>query len=274
MKKPMHRFHLVTQSPWPFLSGAAALNLILSAVAYMHDYRTLFLYSLPGLISPIFIMIWWWRDVIREATFQGKHTAKVQHNLKFGFALFIFSEVMFFFGFFWAFFHSSLSPGIEIGAVWPPANIMVPYTWGIPLFNTIVLLTSGVSVTYAHHNLIKGDHNAVIYGFGETILLAVIFLAAQVIEFIYAPFDISDSVYGSAFFMLSGFHGAHVIVGTLFLIVCFIRCFLSHFQKEHHVGFEAAVWYWHFVDVVWLFLFIFVYYWSGYATLTGWIPKI
>jgi len=270
MNRPKHRFHLVTPSPWPFFSALAALNLIISAVAYMHDYRSSLFLNLLGFSSPIFILIWWWRDVIREATFQGKHTTKVQLNLRFGFALFIFSEVMFFFGFFWAFFHSSLSPAIEIGAIWPPANIVAPYTWGIPLFNTVVLLTSGVGITYTHQYLILGNRQTVLEGFIGTLFCAVIFLGAQAIEFIYAPFDISDSIYGTTFFMLSGFHGAHVIVGTLFIGVCLFRFIRGHFTSDHHIGFEAAVWYWHFVDVVWLFLYLFVYYWGGdtaaYAT--------
>jgi len=263
MRRPQHRFHLVTSSPWPFFSAIAALNLILSAIAYMHDYRSNLLINLAGFSSPFFILIWWWRDVIREATFQGKHTTKVQLNLRFGFALFIFSEVMFFFGFFWAFFHSSLSPAIEIGAVWPPANIVAPYTWGIPLFNTAILLISGIGITYTHQYLILGLRGPVIEGFIGTLICAVVFLSAQLYEFIEAVFDISDSIYGATFYMLSGFHGAHVIVGTLFIGVCYARFNRGHFTIDHHVGFEAAVWYWHFVDVVWLFLYLFVYYWGG-----------
>jgi len=263
MRRPKHRFHLVSPSPWPILAAVAAINLIISTVSYLHDYQSHFFLNLPGFLSTVFIMILWWRDVIREATFQGKHSTKIQMNLRFGFALFIFSEVMFFFGFFWAFFHSSLSPAIEIGGVWPPANIVTPYTWGIPLLNTMILLLSGVSITYAHHFLILENHFLVKEGLIATIGCALVFLMAQAIEFIFAEFDISDSIYGTTFFMLSGFHGAHVIVGTLFIIVCFIRYSLSHFYTDHHVGLEAAIWYWHFVDVVWLFLFLFLYYWGG-----------
>lgn len=263
MRKVYHRYHLVTPSPWPFLSAFSALNLTLGAVAYMHNYARGGLLLTLGFLSVFMIMVFWWRDVIREATFQGKHSRKVQRGIRLGFALFVFSEVMFFFGFFWAFFHSSLAPAIEIGGIWPPSNIIAPNPWGIPLLNTVILLLSGVSITYTHMFLILGRTVYVIEGFIYTIVAASIFLIAQLKEFIEAPFDISDGIYGSTFFMLTGFHGAHVIVGTIFIAVCFIRFMLHHFFRDHHVGFEAAVWYWHFVDVVWLFLFICVYYWGS-----------
>jgi len=267
MKKPFHRYHLVSPSPWPLLSLLAVVNVITAAISFFHNYENNPFLLIAGFLAPLPVFILWWRDVIQEATFQGKHTTKVQINLRFGFALFIVSEVMFFFGFFWAFFHSSLSPEIDIGATWPPFNIDAPEPWGIPLFNTIILLLSGASITYTHHQFILGQRTLIHEGFIFTIFCAVNFLWAQVVEFIYAPFSISDSVFASAFFMLSGFHGAHVIVGTLFIIVCYIRFIKNHFLRDHHVGFEAAVWYWHFVDVVWLFLFIFVYYWGGDVTI-------
>jgi len=263
MRKIYHRFHLVTPSPWPFFAAFAALNLTLGAVSYMHKYengKNLLIY---GFISVFIIMLYWWRDVIREATFQGKHTRKVRRGLRLGFALFVFSEVMFFFGFFWAFFHSSLSPAIEIGGIWPPANIIPPNPWGIPFLNTVILLLSGVTITYTHMYLIIRRRVRVIEGFIYTILAALVFLILQLKEFIEAPFDISDGIYGSTFFMLTGFHGAHVIVGTIFIFVCFLRFMRGHLFKNHHTGFLAAVWYWHFVDVVWLFLFLCVYYWGS-----------
>lgn len=263
MHKIYHRYHLVTPSPWPFLSAFAALNLTLGAVAYMHQYERGGLLLTLGFLSVFIIMAYWWRDVIREATFQGKHTNKVQRGLRLGFVLFVFSEVMFFFGFFWAFFHSSLAPSIEIGGIWPPSNIIAPNPWGIPLLNTVILLLSGVSITYTHQFLVLGRASLVVEGFIYTIVAALVFLIAQLKEFIEAPFDISDGIFGSTFFMLTGFHGAHVIVGTIFIIVCFIRFLKRHFYRNHHVGFEAAVWYWHFVDVVWLFLFVCVYYWGS-----------
>jgi cytochrome c oxidase subunit 3 len=172
-------------------------------------------------------------------------------------------KLCFFSVFFWAFFHSSLAPAIEIGGIWPPYNIIAPNPWGIPFLNTVLLLLSGVSITYTHLFLVLGRTARIMEGFIYTIVAAVVFLIAQLKEFIEAPFDISDGIYGSTFFMLTGFHGAHVIVGTIFIIVCFVRFLKQHFYRNHHVGFEAAVWYWHFVDVVWLFLFICVYYWGS-----------
>jgi cytochrome c oxidase subunit 3 len=208
-------------------------------------------------------MFVWWRDVVREATFEGHHTSFVQLGLRYGMILFIVSEVMFFVAFFWAFFHSSLAPTVEIGAVWPPKGIEVLNPWEIPFLNTVILLSSGASVTWAHHAIIIGDRKQAMYGLILTVLLAIFFTAFQVMEYYDAPFTISDSVYGSTFFLATGFHGFHVFVGTVFLTVCLFRLMNFHFTKNHHFGFEAAAWYWHFVDVVWLFLFVSIYWWGG-----------
>jgi cytochrome c oxidase subunit 3 len=170
---------------------------------------------------------------------------------------------MLFFAFFWAFFHSSLNPTLEIGSVWPPIGIIPMDPWGIPLLNTIILLTSGAAVTWAHYSLLAGERNEVIYALGHTIALAVIFTLCQLYEYINAPFTISDGVYGSTFYMTTGLHGFHVLVGTIFLAVCLVRHYFYHFTKEQHVGFECAIWYWHFVDVVWIFLFLSIYWWGG-----------
>ena len=180
-----------------------------------------------------------------------------------GMILFILSEVMFFFGFFWAFFHSALAPTPEIGSVWPPQGIEVINAWGIPLLNTIILLTSGATITWAHHAIVAGNRRNAIIGFVLTLTLAVFFTMLQLFEYLEASFTISDSVYGSTFYMATGFHGIHVIVGTIFIAVAFVRLLQHHFTQEHHFGFEAAAWYWHFVDVVWLFLFVVIYWWGG-----------
>jgi len=205
----------------------------------------------------------WWRDVVREGTFEGNHTAKVQLSLRLGMILFIISEIMFFVALFWAFYHSSLSPVIQLGTVWPPKGITPLNPFSIPLLNTIILLSSGVFVTWCHHAILTGARNEALFSLLVTIVLACIFTYCQYFEYIHAGFTISDSVYGSCFFLTTGFHGFHVFIGTVFLMVCFGRLYHSHFTKEHHFGFEAAAWYWHFVDVVWLFVFITIYWWGN-----------
>lgn len=217
-----------------------------------------------GMCMILYSMFVWWRDIIREATFEGHHTKTVQIGLRYGMILFIVSEVMFFLAFFWAFFHSSLSPTIDIGAVWPPKGVAVLNPWEVPFLNTVILLSSGAAVTWAHHAILAGYRQQAIYSLIVTILLATVFTGFQVLEYLEAPFTISDSVYGSCFFLATGFHGFHVFVGTVFLAVCLGRLANFHFSKAHHFGFEAAAWYWHFVDVVWLFLFVAIYWWGGY----------
>jgi len=258
-----HSFHLVDVSPWPIVSAFAALMTTFGGVLYMHGYLGgNFLFKF-GFLMLLFMMYCWWRDVIREGTFEGQHTKSVQTGLKWGMLLFIVSEIMFFFAFFWAFFHSSFNPSPILGGVWPPLFMTVLNPWKIPLLNTILLLTSGATITWAHHSIVWGSKDQSILALFITIILAIIFTGLQAFEYITAPFTISDSVYGSTFYLATGFHGFHVFVGSCFLIVCLIRLIFNHFTKEHHFGFEAAAWYWHFVDVVWLFLFVTIY-WLGY----------
>jgi cytochrome c oxidase subunit 3 len=211
----------------------------------------------------LFMMFVWWRDIIREGTFEGQHTVSVQTSLRIGVLLFILSEVMFFFAFFWAFFHSSFNPSYSIGGVWPPVFLEVLNPWSIPLLNTLLLLSSGASVTWAHHSIVFGSKQQAVLSLQITLLLATLFTALQGFEYATSSFTISDGVYGSTFFMATGFHGFHVFIGTCFLFVCLVRVYLNHFTKEHHFGFEAAAWYWHFVDVVWLFLFVTIYWWGS-----------
>jgi len=258
-----HPFHLVDPSPWPLFSSLSAFILTIGGVMFMHSYQNGGFVLSFGFLMVLYSMFVWWRDVIREATYEGFHTAAVQTGLRYGMILFLVSEIMFFVAFFWAFFHSSLAPTVEIGAVWPPKGIEVLNPWEVPFLNTLILLTSGASVTWAHHALLAGNRQQAIPALAVTILLAAIFTGFQAYEYLEAPFTISDSIYGSTFYMSTGFHGFHVIVGTLFLTVCLIRLVNHHFTKNHHFGFEAAAWYWHMVDVVWLFLFVCVYYWGG-----------
>nr|YP_010032385.1 Cox3 [Schizocladia ischiensis]QOW07599.1 Cox3 [Schizocladia ischiensis] len=258
-----HPFHLVDPSPWPLVAAMGALSLTFGAVMYMHNYRGGGQLLLLGLLTILFVMYTWWRDIIREATFEGHHTGAVQGGLRMGMILFIVSEVMFFFAFFWAFFHSSLAPAFSIGGVWPPAGIEIISPWGVPLLNTILLLSSGATVTWAHHAIVAGAREQALLALGGTLVLALFFTGLQAFEYLHAPFGMSDSVYGASFYMATGFHGFHVIIGTLFLFVCTLRLFSHHFSRQHHFGFEAAAWYWHFVDVVWLFLFITIYWWGS-----------
>jgi len=261
--KKYHPYHLVSPSPWPLLISIAAFAVAIGATMYMHGYRNGLAILLAGLIHVILIMGLWWRDVIREATFEGMHTEQVQAGLKLGFILFIVSEVMFFVGFFWAFFYNSVSPSIDLGGIWPPNAITAFNPAGIPLVNTLILLLSGCTITYTHHALIKGDFHKAYVGFAETIFYAILFTVLQFDEYIYAPYAISDAVYGSVFYMTTGLHGFHVIVGTIFIAVCFLRLSRAHFTKTHHLGFEMAAWYWHFVDIVWLFVYTTIYWWGG-----------
>lgn len=261
-KRFTHKFHLVTVSPWPILGAFSALILTFGSAMYMHDYDDGRI-PLLGLVLLVLCMIVWWRDVIREGTYEGVHTKVVQRGLRIGMILFIISEIMFFFGFFWAFFHSSLVPTVEIGGIWPPYNIRVLDPWEIPFLNTLILLLSGVTVTYAHHAIRKGALRKAIRAMRMTLILAVAFTSFQLCEYLEATFTISDGIYGSTFYMATGFHGFHVIIGTLFLTVTLKRLRNMQLLSDHHVGFEAAAWYWHFVDVVWIFLFTTIYYWSS-----------
>jgi cytochrome c oxidase subunit 3 len=217
-------------------------------VLYMHKFVGGERLLLTGLIAILYTMYTWWRDVIREATFEEQHTFAVQRGLRLGMLLFIVSEIMFFFAFFWAFFHSSLAPVFNIGGVWPPEEISPIKTLGVPLTNTFFLLSSGATVTWAHHAIIVRAKRQAIIALIFTLILAVLFTSLQVLEYIEAPFGISDSVFGSCFYMATGFHGFHVFIGTLSLFVSLMRIVVNHFTSTHHFGFESAAWYWHFVD--------------------------
>nr|YP_010710254.1 cytochrome c oxidase subunit III [Dyscolus arauzae]WCS91695.1 cytochrome c oxidase subunit 3 [Dyscolus arauzae] len=256
-----HPYHLVDYSPWPLTGALGAMMMVSGLVKWFHQYNMNLL--MIGLLVTILTMIQWWRDITRESTFQGLHTYVVTMGLRWGMILFITSEVFFFLSFFWGFFHSSLSPAIELGNMWPPMGIETFNPLQIPLLNTLILLTSGITVTWAHHSLMENNYNQSLQGLLFTVVLGIYFTILQAFEYIESPFTIADSVYGSTFFMATGFHGLHVIIGTTFLLVCLIRHYYNHFSSIHHFGFEAAAWYWHFVDVVWLFLYISIYWWGS-----------
>ena len=258
-----HPYHMVDPSPWPISLSFALLILTVSTVMYMHGFSNGGYLLNLGLILVSTGMALWFRDIIVEGTYLGHHTEQVKRGLTIGFILFIVSEGMAFLSIFWAYFHSGLAPTVEIGGSWPPFGINTLNPFAIPLLNTVLLLSSGAFITYAHHALIKGNRKYSISGTQYTILLAIIFTALQGYEYAEADFSIADSVYGSAFFCSTGLHGLHVIVGTTFIAVQYFRLLNHHHTKSHHVGMESAIAYWHFVDVVWLALYGCVYLWTA-----------
>nr|BCL84745.1 cytochrome c oxidase subunit III [Argulus japonicus] len=260
MSTQNHPFHLVDKSPWPLVSSMSMFILALGLVQWFHYHSSNLM--LIGIFSVLLLMYLWWKDVTREATFQGLHTKEVTNGIQMGVILFIASEVMFFFSFFWTFFHSSLEPTPHLSMKWPPEGIIAFNPYDVPMLNTYILLCSSVSVTWAHHSLVNNNQSNFKMGMYITIILGLYFTFVQYMEYMEASFCISDAVYGSIFFVATGFHGVHVIVGTIFLIMCLIRQNKFHMNQSHHLGFEAAAWYWHFVDTVWLFLYMSIYWWT------------
>lgn len=258
-----HPFHLVSPSPWPINTSIGLLNLTTTIVLTMHGFDHAYYFLITSFLAVVSSMAFWWRDVISESTYLGNHTLAVQKGLNMGVILFIVSEVLFFLAIFWAFFHSALAPTIELGAQWPPMGIEAINPFELPLLNTIILLSSGTTVTYAHHSLIQGNRNGALYGLIGTIALAIVFTAFQGVEYTVSSFTISDGTFGTVFYFSTGFHGIHVLIGTAFISVGLWRVFAYHLTENHHLNLEASILYWHFVDVVWLFLFVSVYYWGS-----------
>jgi len=256
-----HPYHMVDESPWPMFGSLGGLYLTTGIVSWFH-LNSLVLFGI-GNITLALVIVQWWRDISREGAIQGLHTSIVELGLRWGIILFIISEVFFFVRFFWAFFHRRLAPTVETGAVWPPFGIKVFNPFQVPLLNTIILISSGVRVTWAHHRIIGGNFTQIRQGLTITVILGIYFTCLQGLEYYEASFTFADSVYGSTFFIATGFHGLHVIVGTLFLAVSGVRHMNYEFRSSHHFGFEAAAWYWHFVDVVWLFLYMVIYWWGS-----------
>jgi len=256
-----HPYHIVDESPWPLYGSLGGLFLTSGIVSWFHLKRII-LFGL-GMLILLLVIYQWWRDISREGRGQGFHSSIVELGLRWGILLFITSEVFFFLSFFWAFFHRRLAPNIEVGAVWPPVGILPFNPFQVPLLNTIVLVSSGVRVTWAHHAIIEGKFYQAKLGLRITIVLGVYFTALQGLEYFEARFSFADRIFGATFFIATGFHGLHVIVGTIFLRVCYFRHRNFEFSPAHHFGFEAAAWYWHFVDVVWLFLYLVIYWWGG-----------
>nr|AZL93301.1 cytochrome c oxidase subunit 3 [Hypsicera sp. ZJUH_2016019] len=259
MLKFTHPFHLVTLSPWPLMTSFSILNSLIGTIQWLNEHNSI-LISLSG-FSLIINIFQWWRDITRESTYQGFHTFEVYKLMRLGMILFIISEIFFFLSFFWTFFHVSLTPNIEIGGNWPPLSIVPFNPYNIPLLNTIILLTSGMSITWSHYCILNNMKSSSSKSLFLTIILGGYFTSIQMIEYQESLFSINDSVFGSIFFLITGFHGIHVIIGTIFILLTFFRLKKSHFSSCHHFGFEASSWYWHFVDVIWLFVYIFLYWW-------------
>jgi cytochrome c oxidase subunit III len=266
-----HDYHILAPDPWPIIGAFSALTMAAGAIMWMHGGHVghpngggwVFLI---GLAAVLYTMLSWWSNVVKEAK-QGDHTPVVQLHLRYGMILFIASEVMFFVGWFWAWFDFSLFPSTvdAVAGQWPPKGVEVLDPFAFPLLNTLILLCSGTTVTYAHHALIHGNRQGLKTGLWWTIGLGILFSCIQAWEYAHAPFAFKGLNYGAAFFMATGFHGFHVLVGTIFLIVCLKRTYNGDFTPRQHFGFEAAAWYWHFVDVVWLFLFASIYVWGGWG---------
>ncbi len=266
MKQP---YHLVEPSIWPLFGSIAGGLLTAGGVLYLHDYTDILLPI--GFVAVLATMFFWWRSVIKEGTILKQHSPIVSIGLRYGMLLFICSEVMFFVAFFWAyfdpaiFFHETnqITRFEFLGGQWPPKGVHTFDPFDIPFLNTMILLLSGCTVTWAHHAVLANDQKSAVQGLTVTVLLGMLFTSLQVFEYAHAAFGFRDGIYSSAFFMATGFHGFHVMIGTIFLAVCLFRARAGHFTPERHFGLEAAAWYWHFVDVVWLFLFVCIYWWGA-----------
>ena len=266
MSNQTHPFHLVNPSPWPALAALALFMVTLGSAMFFHQKTGGGFLMIIGLFIVLYTMFVWWRDVVHEARVDKAHSGAVSRGLRAGMALFITSEVLFFAAFFWAFFSSSTLPKMPLSeiwsmadGVWPPKGIKPFDAFHLPFLNTLILLLSGTTVTWAHHSIITGNNKDTIRALWYTVILGLLFTCCQAYEYTHAAFGFKDGIYASTFFMATGFHGFHVIVGTIFLSVCLMRAYKGHFEPKQHLGFEFAAWYWHFVDVVWLFLFLFVY---------------
>lgn len=267
-----HPYHMLEPSPYPIVTSFSLLGLTVGGVMWMKEHELGMPLTMLGAMAVIACCFFWWRSAIREGLVEKAHNPVVQNGLRIGMALFIVSELMFFFAFFWAFFNASLFPTVQVefawdvlkgDGQWPPEGIRTLSAWDLPFLNTMILLLSGTSVTWAHHALLHNNQQDVIKALAITVGLGVLFSSLQALEYAHASFGMDDTIYGATFYLATGFHGAHVIIGTIFLAVNLVRAIRGTLTPEGHLGFEFAAWYWHFVDVVWLFLFVFVYWWGA-----------
>lgn len=254
-------YFLLNLRPWPILISFNSFNIIISNIIIINFKINYF--SITNLIIILLIATLWWRDIIRERTFQGNHNFYIINLIKLRIILFIISEIFLFVSFFWNFLHNSLAPSIELGLNWPPKNIQFFNPLLIPILNTIILLASRFTITLSHFYLINNNKTKTLIFLNLTIILSIYFLFLQIIEYNEATFTFSDSIFGSSFYIATGFHGLHVIIGTLFLSLNLLRIIKLHFSFIHHIRFELAAWYWHFIDIIWLFLYITFYWWNN-----------
>lgn len=258
-----HSFHIVDCRPWPLINSLNTICILINITIYIKtsnlniNFYILFL----AIALLILTLTFWWRDVNRERTLQGNHTLRVFNGLKISILLFISREIIFFFRFFWRYFHFRLAPEIEIRNNWPPIFIKIINPYHVPIINTIILLSSGATITYSHYTILNKNFKTAFLTIFITICLGIIFTYFQYIEYKLIEFSINDRVFGSIFFIITGFHGFHVIIGTLFILTNLIRLWKTQFRRNHHFRFEASAWYWHFVDIVWIYLYIFLYWW-------------
>lgn len=260
---PLHPYHMTAVSPWPLLASASVLAMLSSAALWFNGIDHAGTLLLLGMLSVISAASLWFKDVVTEGTHLGLHTRIVQQCLSLGVSLFIVTEAMLFVSVFWAYFHSSLSPTVELGSSWPPVGLVPLSPITVPLLNTLLLVSSGASVTYGHHAMFQGARGPALAGMLLTVVLALVFTGLQYLEYDVAGFSLTDGAYGSCFYFSTGLHGMHVAVGTLFLTAALARLAAYHFTKGHHLGLESAILYWHFVDIVWLFLYLSVYWWGS-----------
>ena len=266
-----HDYHILPPSPWPLVVATGLMVMFGCAVMWWHDYAWGKWASFAGALIILTGLFFWFGAVRNEAN-SGDHTPVVQLHHRYGMILFIVSEVMFFVAWFWAFFRSSIFPSTaeSVGGVWPPQSIEILDPFAFPLLNTLVLLLSGTTITWAHHALINNDRKGLKQGLWLTVILGVLFMMLQAYEYHHAAFGLAGNIYGATFYMATGFHGFHIMIGTVFLAVCLWRAYQGDFTPKQHFGFEGAAWYWHFVDVVWLFLFLAIYVWgSNFGAAVG-----
>lgn len=249
-KFPTHPHHMTLESPWPILTSGSVLSMLSSAAIWFNGLQNAEVLLVMGLLSTVIAISLWWADVVKESTLLGLHTKVVSSSHGLGFSLFVVTEFIVFASIFWAYFHSSLSPTVELGTQWPPAGVTALSPLTVPLLNTVLLVSSGATVTYAHHAFFLKNRVGALRGIILTVALAAVFTALQAFEYDVAPFSIHDGAYGACFYASTGTHGLHVIVGTLFLCVALVRAVLYHFTSERHTGLESSILYWHFVDVV------------------------
>ena len=262
-RAPKHGFHLVSVSPWPVAMSFAVLNLPMNSILFWNKISGSGYALALSFILVLWTFFYWLKDVSTESDYLGAHTSFVQSGINKGFGIFVASEALFFAAIFWAFFHSALAPDIEIGGVWPPFGIEPIDAYELPLLNTMILLSSGAFVTYSHHCLIKGRRNGALNGLLVTILLGLLFTYFQYQEYLTSTFTIADGIFGTTFYFATGFHSFHVMLGVLFLVASFKRMYNYKFTSQHHVGYSTSLIYWHFVDVVWLFVLTFLYFWGS-----------